>query len=264
MNHGVRGRNAHLGGTGLLLVRKFGFRDVVAMKEDGKPRFSLTMWIVLIIAVLFFWGLTYPRVIRSQKKSEITDAINNARRIGFALFEFETEFGSFPDQTTAARVPQKKGVEWMLGDSSANDYFRQLIAGGFTDDETLFYAKTAFSRKPDNRIKPGVKALAPGEVGFGYLMNGKSAFSTKGNPSRPIACAPLAFDGKTVSDQNFDLSLHAYAVVLRIDNSVTSLPIVKTSKLAALGGGKTLLDTGPDTVWGSAATPVIVPPLPKR
>jgi hypothetical protein len=96
-------------------------------------------------------------------------------------------------------------------------------------------------------------------------MNDNSAFNTKDNPARPLACAPLAFDGKTVSDRIFDDSLYGgKAVVLRIDNSVTLLPILKSTRMPTLGGGRFLLDTGPDTVWGESATPVIVPPLPKR
>jgi hypothetical protein len=217
------------------------------------------------VFVDFDWSTTALRSKRSAHLADQRQAIHSARQIGFALFEFEKEYGSFPDETTAARVPRKGEMDLHLGDSSANDFFRQLIAGGVTDNETMFYAKAAFSRIPDNLIIPGEKAFAPGEVGFGYLMNGKSAFNTEGNPARPLACAPLAFDGKTVSDRTFDDSMYAgKAVVLRIDNSVTSLPIHKESKRASLGGGKSLLDTGLDTVWGESAKPIIVPPLPKR
>jgi hypothetical protein len=223
------------------------------------------MWITLIVVALLLWAMPRQMLVRSQHKYIQTNTISHAHQIGVAMLEFEREFGRFPDQSTAAKVPPMEGMEWKLGDSSANDFFRQLIAAGVTDNETMFYADTAFSKKPDNLIIPGEKALAPGEVGFGYLMNGNSAFNTRGNPVRPLACAPLGFDGKTVSDRTFDVSVYGgRAVLLRIDNSTASLPILKSSRMPAIGGGRFLLDTGPDTVWGDSVTPVIVPPLPRR
>lgn len=181
-----------------------------------------------------------------------------------ALFEFEREYGRFPDESTAAKIRQKTGRRFNLGNTSSNEYFRQLIAAGFVEKENLFYSKTGYTKKPDNRTDPSDMVLAPGEVGFGYLMDGKSAFNTEGNPARPLACSPLAFDGKNVSDQYFDSSIHdRKAIVLRIDISVQSLPILSATRRAMLGGGKHLLQTGEDTVWGTTARPVIVPPLPK-
>jgi hypothetical protein len=52
------------------------------------------------------------------------------------------------------------------------------------------------------------------------------------------------------------------AVVLRIDNSVQSLNVLKSSKKAQ-SGAKTLLDTGADTVWGDGVTPTMIAPLQK-
>ena len=105
-------------------------------------------------------------------------------------------------------------------------------------------------------------ALAAGEVGFGYIMNGDLGFSTAGNPARPIVVAPLAFPFST---GQFDIDLYdSKAVVLRIDNSVQSIPILRTSKLAQLGGGKNLLQVGDDTVWGTGVTPTIVNPQAKQ
>jgi hypothetical protein len=72
------------------------------------------------------------------------------------------------------------------------------------------------SRKPDGIISPG-KALAPGEVGFGYI----AGLSTKGNPARPVAFAPIIPGTDRFDPKPFD----GKAVVLRMDNSVTSLTI---------------------------------------
>ncbi len=224
--------------------------------------FTLVELLVVIVIIAALAGLTAPMVIRQRKKADQTEAVSNARQIGLAMFEFETAYGSFPDTATATEVTANTGTVLTFGGNTANDYFRQLIAAEISQSEAMFYAKTAFTKKPDNVFNTTENALAKGEVGFGYIMNGNLAFSTAGNPARPIAVAPLAFPFST---GQFDLDLYdSKAVVLRIDNSVQSIPILRQSKLAQLGGGKNLLQTGPETVWGDGTvTPTIINPDPK-
>ena len=230
------------------------------MNQRTRAGFTLVELLVVIVIIAALAGLTAPMVIRQRKKADQTEAVNNARQVGLALFEFETSYGSFPDTTTVQQVIDNTGTQLTLGGDTANDYFRQLIAAELSQSETMFYAKTAFSKKPDN-VFEGAKALEQGEVGFGYILNGTNAFSTAGNPARPIVVAPLAFPFATGA---FDVDLYdSKAVVLRIDNSVQSLPILRQSKLVQLGGGKNLLQTGTDTVWGTEAQPTIVNPKPK-
>lgn len=224
--------------------------------------FTLVELLVVIVIIAALAGLTAPMVIRQRKKADQTEAVNNARQIGLALFEFETAYGSFPDATTATEVKNATETVLSLGTASSNDYFRQLIAAEVCQSEAMFYAKTAFTKKPDNVFNATNNALAKGEVGFGYIMNTNNAFSTAGNPARPIVAAPLAYPFST---GQFDTDLYDYkAVVLRIDNSVQSLQILKNTKLAQLGGGKNLLQTGENTVWGTGVTPTMVNPDPKQ
>lgn len=223
------------------------------------------MWLFMAVAGVFLVGITIPSVIRSEKKVSQTKAVSNSRQLGFALYEFRMEYGRFPDESTAPKVRLKTGTQLDLGNSSANDYFQQLVAAEIVSSPYVFYAKSAFSEKAAPPAEHEKWAIEPGTVGFGYLMNGKSSLDEKGNPARPLACAPLAFDGKSVSTHQFDPGpYNGKAVVLRIDNSVASLPIQKDTRLAILGGGKTLLETGRDSIWDSTDSPVIVPPLPKR
>jgi prepilin-type N-terminal cleavage/methylation domain-containing protein len=233
------------------------------MKTNPRPQrrgFTLVELLVVIVIIAALAGLTAPMVIRQRKKADQTEAVNNARQIGFALFEFETAYGSFPDSATATEVKEATESTLNLGTASANDYFRQLIAAEVSQSEAMFYAKTAFTKKPDN-VYNGQNALEKGEVGFGYIMNQNVAFSTAGNPARPVVVAPLAYP---FSNGQFDTDMYDFkAVVLRIDNSATSLPILKSSKLAQLGGGKNLLQTGEETIWGTGVTPTIVNPDPK-
>jgi prepilin-type N-terminal cleavage/methylation domain-containing protein len=233
------------------------------MKTNPRPQrrgFTLVELLVVIVIIAALAGLTAPMVIRQRKKADQTEAVNNARQIGFALFEFETAYGSFPDSATATEVKEATESTLNLGTATANDYFRQLIAAEVSQSEAMFYAKTAFTKKPDN-VYNGQNALEKGEVGFGYIMNTNTAFSTAGNPARPVVVAPLAYPFST---GQFDTDMYDYkAVVLRIDNSATSLPILKSSKLAQLGGGKNLLQTGEETIWGTGVTPTIINPDPK-
>jgi prepilin-type N-terminal cleavage/methylation domain-containing protein len=234
------------------------------MKMNRKMRggFTLVELLVVIVIIAALAGLTAPMVIRQRKKADQTEAVNNARQIGLAMFEFENSYGTYPDSTTATTVTENTGSQLTFAGNTANDYFRQLIAAEIASSESMFYAKTAFSKKPDNVFNTSSNALEPGEVGFGYIMNGNLAFSTSGNPSRPIVVAPLLFPFQS---GQFDIDLYdAKAVVLRIDNSVQSLPVLRQSKLAQLGGGKNLLQTGDETVWGTGVTPTIVNPQAKQ
>lgn len=234
------------------------------MKTNPTKRrgFTLVELLVVIVIIAALAGLTAPMVIRQRKKADQTEAVSNARQVGFALFEFETAYGSFPDSTTGPTVIENTGTELTFGGNTANDYFRQLIAAEISQSEAMFYAKTGFSKKPDNVFNTSQNALGDGEVGFGYIMNTNTAFSTAGNPARPIVVAPLAYPFET---GKFDVDFYdAKAVILRIDNSVQSVPVMRQSKLAQLGGGKTLLVTGQDTVWGDeSVVPTIVNPKAK-
>ena len=233
------------------------------MKTNIKTRrgFTLVELLVVIVIIASLAGLTAPMVIRQRKKADQTQAVNNARQIGLAMFEFETEYGSFPDDTTADEVLNDAG--YTLGGESSNDYFRQLFAADITQSEDMFYAKTGSSKKPDGNITVE-GALANGEVGFGYMMDtGGVGLSTAGNPARVTVVAPLASDGAKFTPDPYDKK----AVVLRIDNSVISVPIDSAGDAIITSGSasnrKTLLETGDDTIWGDSIDPQIVAPSGK-
>jgi prepilin-type N-terminal cleavage/methylation domain-containing protein len=218
------------------------------MKTNNRTRrgFTLVELLVVIVIIAALAGLTAPMVIRQRKKADQTEAVNNARQIGLALFEFETEYGTFPDDLTAVAVKDATDTTQVSG-TTANDRFRQLIRAGIAQSEAMFYAKTGFTKKPDGILDTDEKALAAGEVGYGIIMaNGTTGMSAAGNPSRPIIAAPF----KVAMDGTFDSDFYdGKAVILKLDNSVTSLPIVKTTGNVKING-KSMLETGPETVWG--------------
>lgn len=231
------------------------------MKLRMRQGFTLVELLVVIVIIAALAGLTAPMVIKQRKKADQTEAVNNARQIGFAMFEFENEYASYPDRSTADAVQNATGSPLSLGSASSNDFFRQLIAANLTQVEKMFYAKVPGVRKPDEDISAG-KALSAGEVGFGYLMNGDNGFSAAGNPNRPLVVTPLlnnATDGKFDPDP-FD----AKAIVLKMDNSVTSINIRQSDNTIVLGGtGTGLLSNTQNSVWGTNVNPRLVAPLLK-
>lgn len=221
--------------------------------------FTLVELLVVIVIIAALAGLTAPMVIRQRKKADQTEAMSNARQIGLALIEFENEYTTYPDANTATSVANATGTTAVAGDT-ANDRFRQLFKAGMISSEAVFYAKTGFTKKPDNDITDG-KEIEAGENGFGYIMKNDTAtgYSSAGSAGRPVAVAPLA----TALDGTFDIDYYdGKAVVLKMDNSVTALTISTSTKQAQLNG-KDLLTRGPDTVWGDVDTPVMANPIPK-
>jgi hypothetical protein len=187
-------------------------------------------------------------ILRQRKAADRTQAINNAKQVGLALLEFDQEYGSFPDDATAENVQESTGTELPItGPSSANDYFRQLIAFGI-QSEDIFYCKAAYSRKPDRSME-GQDALEGGEVGFGYIMlDATTAQNTSGNPGRAVLAAPL--QSSLVEDFTFDGDpFGGKAVLLRLDNSVEAPIIREVDKKISVGNGNTLEQAGSDTVW---------------
>ena len=226
-------------------------------KQKRSRGFTLVELLVVIVIIAALAGLSTPLILRQQKAADRTVAVNNAKQIGLALLEFDVEFGGYPDNYTAEEVSDSTGSDLNLSGNTSNDYFRQLVAFN-VQTEDIFFADTPYTREPDNIID-GSEALRPGEVGFGYVMrNQEEGLGTSGNPNVPVVVAPLmnaqsnwTFDGGPFGDK---------AVILRADNSV-DVPIVrKTDNYVTIGKGRTLQQTGPNSVWGNGITPVIKPP----
>ena len=205
------------------------------------------IWMVgIIMLVLIFLGSQRPRH-GGHKRADQTQAVNNARQIGLALYEFQEEYGKFPDATTIAAVRQDTATDLNLGTKSANDFFRQLFATGIVQNEVMFYAKTAVTRKADN-IFTKAEALKKGECAFAYFLGATKSDSLL----RPVVAVPMIpgtdrFDPKPFKGK---------AVVLRLDNSVTFLTINNAGH--AISNGMNLLNPA-NPFWGDKP-PVIAWP----
>jgi prepilin-type N-terminal cleavage/methylation domain-containing protein len=218
-----------------------------------KRGFTLVELLVVIAIIASLAALSAPMIMGQIKRADRTEAISNAKQIGIAFFSFQEEYGSHPDADTQISVEENNDdSDITAATDSSNGYFRQLFVAGVTESETMFYAKTGFTNKPDGALAD--KTLEAGENGFGYIMNGTKGLSTAGNPSRVSVVTPLDDTGKFSLDP-FDKK----AVCLRMDNSATALTINKDGEVV-LGGGKKLLDKGAGTIWGTSTTPEIVQP----
>ena len=209
---------------------------------------TLINCIAAAIVILLVAGLTAPMVIRCPKKADQTEAVNNARQIGMALFEFQEQFGQMPDAGSVVKVRQKFPTELNLGTKSSNDLFRQLLASGIAQSEPMFYAKTAGTRKPDGIITDS-SALAKGECGFAYF----TGTTPESNPSRPVLVTPLIPGTNRFDPKQFD----GKAVVLKADCSVTSLPIVKSTGCVMVNGQDLMDPTNP--IWGGKPPVIALP-----
>ena len=232
------------------------------MKLNKRMRsgFTLVELLVVIVIIAALAGLTAPMVIRQRKKADQTEAVNNARQIGLALFEFETEYGTFPDNTTAQTVADNTATAPVAG-NTANDRFRQLFRAGIAQSEPMFYSKTSYTKKPDGAFETDTNALAAGENGFGLMEKSDgTGLNAEGNPSCPLVMTP--FD-QSLASEKFDFDVYdGKAVILKLDNSVSSYAIVKNTQWVMVNG-KGLTQTGKDTVWGTSVTPRINYPKAK-
>ena len=93
---------------------------------------------VALAAVIFALP---PVVIHSHPNVDRNEALNNIRQVGMSLFEFDSEYGRFPDASTIAQVKEQTHTELDLGDGSSNQIFRQLLAL-VLKSEKPFWGKT--------------------------------------------------------------------------------------------------------------------------
>lgn len=233
------------------------------MKYQMRRGFTLVELLVVIAIIATLAGVGVPVIIAQQKKGARTEAVANAKGIGLAMFNFDQDYGSYPspgDGTAKAVTENNPSAGYTFAGGKSNDYFRQLVAAGYADSESTFYAKAPYTKKPDKAMKAD-KCLAAGEVGFAYIMkNATEPIPSSGNSGRPLIVAAVK-DG--LGDGTFEPDVYdRKAVVQRIDNSGSIESVRPSDGLCLVGGGKTLLQSGDDTVWGTdIPSPIIVPPM---
>jgi hypothetical protein len=189
------------------------------------------IWIVGILGLVVIFLIFQQPGGRRHNRGDQTEAINNARQIGLAMIEFQEEYGKFPDDTTIIPVQSKTGSLLPMGTKTSNDFFRQLFAADMTQSEAMFYSRIDGTRKPDGIID-GSHLLTKGECGFTYFLGAKKT----DNPRRPLVVTPMIPGTDRFDPKRFD----GKAVILRLDNSVISLPIDKAGHVIL--DGRNMMD----------------------
>lgn len=209
----------------------------------------ITGYAVLALCVLIasLAALATPMIMKPHKRAHQSEAISNAKCFGLALFEFNNDYGSYPNAETAKLVANETSTPVINGDS-ANARFRQLITSGIVYNEEIFYAKSVITQKPDGNIS-GDNAIAPGECGFAYIDNIPSDIKD----SRPIAMAPFTYGSGEFDNDVYDNK----AIILWTDNSVTTLSIDPASGKALLNGQDILDPAHP--IWAGTPPNLLMP-----
>lgn len=234
------------------VVRNWRMKEEPQVDEEATleevPKLKGWNWGMIVIGVfagVVFLVLSAPMVIRCPKAANRTQAINNAKQVGLALLEFDQEFGSFPNDETAALIKKSTGTSLDLSGGSSNALFRQLIAYGIQSEDIFYCLHPQGIHKPDGDISPG-KALEAGEVGWSYFSGQSISTVDPLQEGRPLLAAPMVIGTETFWTKPFK----GKAVILRLDNSVEAPLIRDADRKVSVGSGKTLFDVGEDTVWG--------------
>jgi hypothetical protein len=202
---------------------------------------------IVVVGMLSLIGLLMlPVVFRTKgRHHDSIRAINNARQLHLALFNFDTDYGRFPDGSTIAAVKADTGTSVPLGTSSSNEMLRQLLVT-VSKGESIFWAKSTISSKmPDNDMT-GSHALAKGECAFAYV----AGLSSSSDPATPILMAPVD-PGKRCFERG--KGYQNKAVVLFLNGSAKTFPIDKHGKVQL--NGMDLFDPR-QTFWGGKAPDV--------
>ncbi|MFC7337630.1 hypothetical protein ACFQY0_10615 [Haloferula chungangensis] len=205
------------------------------------PAFRWTVSMVGAVILLIGGLVLWPMILRQRKAVDRTRAIGNCKQIGLALLEFEQEFGAFPNEKTAELVRRSTKTPLDLPGRSTNAAFRQLVAFGIGAEAIYYCVHPEMDKKPDGDISPG-KAIEAGETGYSYI----AGFDTKAKPGIPLVLAPMRIGTEAFWEEPYG----GKAVLLRADNSVEAPLIRRSDGKVPVGSGKTVFDTGADTVWG--------------
>lgn len=173
--------------------------------------------------------LAFPLVIRGpHRRPDKTEALSNVKQIGLCLFEFDTEYGTFPDATTITAVQAHSSTPLTLGSTSSNAFFRQILADGISKSERIFWARTtATPKKPDDIFTSDATVLAPGECAFSYI----AGLSSSGDPDTPVVVCPLIPGTTRFDPKPFD----GKAIILRLDSSARAETIDKSGRVIVNG-----------------------------
>ena len=177
-------------------------------QESENPHFKLIhdrldailTWGVVIFLVLLLVGVATPNMLVNPKKSQHQKDVQFAKQWGYALFNFENDFGMYPNDETAEVLKKEyPDKAHLLKTESSNDYLRQLVVAGYIDGGEV------------------VEMLDSDEFPFTYVSGLNSACES----SLPLLISAFERGRAKVDEKYAKKHYNKRIVVLRIDMSVT-------------------------------------------
>ena len=167
-------------------------------KKRTKKRRLIIASVLVVVTVLSFWA----NPVASADDRRLAEAVRYSKSIGYALFNFENDFGSYPNERSRATLLEEsdEGERPDLGSSFSNDYLRQLIVAGYIDSDAIFDGG-----KMGRNVAPSMK-LGPGTCWFAYVV-----WEKKPPMTGPLLIGPVKPGTRKISKN---------AVVLRRDMPV--------------------------------------------
>jgi hypothetical protein len=215
---------------------------------------SWSFWLLVGGAAVISFGFLVP-ILRHSGRGEIVNVHSNAKQVVRALAAFKEEYGSYPNEDTIAAVlkrhPEAKGL---LGKTSSNDFFRQLIVAGYVDGERPFPLKY---RHSDDLAKDQAsgRMLEAGECAFSYVVWETDEEIPKRAPLLLVPLIPgqLAFDFKlAIKKLGPEKAIIGYS-----DGSLECIHINPAGK-GPMGGGKFFFDVSLPQ-WGGKLPRIVWP-----
>lgn len=190
-------------------------------------------------------------IYRPRGGPDFRQELNNMRQIGFALIEFETEFGKMPDDTTIERVRERyPDTRVPMGNRSSNDYFHQFFAARIVENPSIFYG-TGVATHRASEVVDGQPPLPPGTCGFAYIIRDGGSKP----PTTPLVLYPL-IRGELRFDQKLSKRHGNRVIILAMDNSAKSYPLDRKGRLII--NGRDFFDPA-QPHWGGGTFRVVWP-----
>lgn len=231
--------------------------------KSTRSGFTLVELLVVIAIIVALAALATPAILKSRKKADMVQAVNNSKQIYTVFLSFEDEYGSLPDDETREADDD---IRQTPAGQDSNSYLSQLIFSGEIQSEQIFFAKggaAGKSKKPDDvfGFNNAEKTLEEGECGFAYVLiqdtgggaqAGERGQSFSDNPGRIVLATPMDTED-TFRPDPFD----GKAVLLKLDGSAVTEKVSRSTSRVNAGNGDGIFDTGDDSVWGTTAEPQI-------
>ncbi len=187
---------------------------------DSRIKAKRIWWLGGLSFAFCLMAFVLPLAYQSLSHPDRPLAIHHIKQLSTLLFEFDSEYGQYPDASTIAAVQARTKTTLPLGSGSASQLFRQLLVTSPGIDEEPFWAKTTTSpKKPDDIFTTDATALAKGECAFAYIAGHKAS----DDADIPILLTPLIPGTHEFDPKPFD----GKAIILCNDNTATAHPIDK-------------------------------------